>query len=518
MNLFIVVNSERKDLSILENEIFLEITSLEDIDELLKDEEKIIGILESREDALVHYSDMSLEEQKDHLDYLYNEEFPDITHEKLLENDLMEKRVIKEILNYLEKPFKVGDFKEHSIFFKPEISMLPYLNFMLSLDKLTIDVSYLSNEEIDILKTTSFNNEPMIQCQYNLKPVTLSKYIDTMDVINKKVEDIKKYNLSPLEQIMFVYDFVKESEYKEFSGEQDERSRDLSNVLFEEEIVCVGYVNVFIAVLNSLGIPASKKSYNNEDTGHTVATAYINDPVYNFVGIMEFDPTWDSRDPENKNWQDEYEWFCINENSITNTKLKLLGYEKNLDKCDSDALKVVKSYRRFNQFKKFFVPEGFMKDRIRMFLDLIIKRYELLKLDDKIEKIEETKNNLETYILSAEEVEQIYKEYIKYFSKKISKFDFIEILYRTRRVQHSIDPLKYPLDLKNIEAIVEKKYPISKLSQEERLLIAIFGEYNDPIDIISKLDVVDNIPKGEDIIECDAKRMQLINVLKKGLY
>jgi len=166
---------------------------------------------------------------------------------------------------------------------------------------------------------------------------------------------------------------------------------------------------------------------------------------------------------------------------------------------------------------KLGIPEIGMDTSVELFLKALNQRYNLLKIEDKSLKIKNLLKNLKTYVPSTEEVDQLYKEYTKYFSRRLHLDDFVRILYRTRRIQHAIDPIKHPLDLERIQAIAETRSLMHPQTPEEKLLNCIFG-YNNYSNIINELDVLETIPEGENIIECDAKRMQLIHTLNKGLY
>ena len=82
-------------------------------------------------------------------------------------------------------------------------------------------------------------------------------------------------------------------------------------------------------------------------------------------------------------------------------------------------------------------------------------------------------------------------------SKSIPIKDFIKMIYRVRRVEHSIDPQKYPLDYNIIENIVRRKYNDDNWKQ-----------------YLENLDVLNNVPHKnlEDKIKYDAKMMELIYV------
>ena len=80
-----------------------------------------------------------------------------------------------------------------------------------------------------------------IRLQENTKSISVKELKLTFDKVNSIVDEVKSYNFSPLEQIIYIYDLIRDRKYKkEKSDEGYDKSRDLSKVLFGEEIVCLG--------------------------------------------------------------------------------------------------------------------------------------------------------------------------------------------------------------------------------------------------------------------------------------
>lgn len=76
--------------------------------------------------------------------------------------------------------------------------------------------------------------------------ISLKEYKDTIKAIDNMVQEIDKFNFSPLEKIMYAYDLVRNKVYVEVDdGEDKLNSRTLSSVLLGDKIVCVGYAKVF---------------------------------------------------------------------------------------------------------------------------------------------------------------------------------------------------------------------------------------------------------------------------------
>ena len=89
----------------------------------------------------------------------------------------------------------------------------------------------------------------------NTNYVSLLNCYKTMSEIKKQAKEIIKLGLSPMETIMYVYDQVRNRVYT-FENEDEScfKSRDLSEVMFGDKIVCAGYANLFNGLLHYIGI------------------------------------------------------------------------------------------------------------------------------------------------------------------------------------------------------------------------------------------------------------------------
>ena len=137
--------------------------------------------------------------------------------------------------------------------------------------------------------------------------VKLEDCLKTMSAIKKQAESIKSLGLSQMETIMYVYDYVRNRVYQyEDETETEFKSRDLSEVMFGDKIVCSGYANIFHAMLYYLGIDSQlivlddRKDPENK-AGHARNAIYIKDPKYDIDGVYYFDVTWDSKVAERDN-------------------------------------------------------------------------------------------------------------------------------------------------------------------------------------------------------------------------
>ena len=108
-----------------------------------------------------------------------------------------------------------------------------------------------------------------------------------MLAIDDIVAKINKYNLSPIEQIMYAYDLVRDRVYQlEDDGEDYSVSRDISSVLFGDKIVCVGFAEIFSKVLDALNIRNVLFTIVGRKSGHMRNAVYVNDSKYDIHGVF----------------------------------------------------------------------------------------------------------------------------------------------------------------------------------------------------------------------------------------
>ncbi len=125
----------------------------------------------------------------------------------------------------------------------------------------TYGMSLEDEEKVrDDIKTIStlvpgWNPQILIKISGNTLPVDVNDYFASFSIIQDIVATVKSLNMSPLEQIMFVYDIVKKRVFNKEDKEEDAYfSRDLTSSLLGDKIVCVGFNIIFGTILTALGI------------------------------------------------------------------------------------------------------------------------------------------------------------------------------------------------------------------------------------------------------------------------
>lgn len=132
---------------------------------------------------------------------------------------------------------------------------------------------------------------------------SLEEVISANNKIEKLVDKINESRLSPLEKIAVAYNLI--ANIKVYNEEGKESSKDLSRSIYalfnNDHIVCLGYAQLFEAIVNRLG--EDVKAYTNfvdlEDGRHANNFVYIKDEKYGINGYYLFDITKDARNFEN---------------------------------------------------------------------------------------------------------------------------------------------------------------------------------------------------------------------------
>ena len=220
--------------------------------------------------------------------------------------------IINVVNNYTRKyqDFKLLDESNEIIIvctkdnFIKVLDLSKKINKKINIDGQSIPLSDYKNmlDNYDIKSL----DDVKIQYQEQNSPIPVDKLYELSLLIDNIIENIKKYNLSPLEKLIYTYDIVKYREYKE-SDCNKKNSRDLDKVLQGDAIVCVGYSNLFNAILRCMGFNATYLI--SVEKKHQRSMVYIRDDKYNIDGIYAFDPTFDRR--KNENYIDNYKYFAM---------------------------------------------------------------------------------------------------------------------------------------------------------------------------------------------------------------
>lgn len=189
-----------------------------------------------------------------------------------------------------------------------------YKNLENILDKLlelgltpNIDISVKDKElfnKTNIYKNTKYSLLNINITQHDGSPrLSLKNYKNIEETMYLFLKPALERNYSPFEKLVYAYNISKKfKEYKENPKNLNE-SRYLSEILFNEYMVCVGYSKMFTDLLKKLEIESktisidvaiNKEGEPLKTAGHARVLYHLKDPKYNIDGYYTADPTWDN--------------------------------------------------------------------------------------------------------------------------------------------------------------------------------------------------------------------------------
>lgn len=148
----------------------------------------------------------------------------------------------------------------------------------------------------------------------NTLSINIDEYRKTIEYIQGIIELVSSHRLSPLEQLLYAYDLVRDRVYRlQGEGESPYKSRDLTQAILGDKIVCVGFSNILGAVLTGLGIKNRVQLLRNnaENNGHARNVCHIRDDKYGVEGIYYMDTTFGcKKSDEDETYLRYYEYFA----------------------------------------------------------------------------------------------------------------------------------------------------------------------------------------------------------------
>ena len=339
-----------------------------------------------------------------------------------------------------------------------------------------------------------------VNIEGNNRLVPFSEYEQALHAIDKIIEPIKKYDLSPFEQVMFAYDLVRDRVYvKEEKGEDPRLSRDLSKVLTGDKIVCAGFTEVLAAVLDELGIKNNRYLICNDDKSeaHIRNRIFIDDKKYRIHGLYHFDATYDCKRAGSSN-----------DHTMLYSNFALT--EKERQKCDgnnwSPFRTIVLDEELINKAKSYIdkAESGDYEFEVYELAPLMnqLSVFSKMFLNDMI--FDRFKNAMFRSQFNRSSIEEFdYDKLRKALDKVIKMYNAKEIPLATltnlfinvRSIENKEDPIKYPF---NSTEIINMVSTTKRVNPEELLVDAIFGTGNkERIDRAKKIrkKVIDQVKK-----------------------
>lgn len=357
-------------------------------------------------------------------------------------------------------------------------------------------------------ETIDYFNKISSNCYFlingNHEPIKSKELKKTIEIINGYADYIKSLNLSPLEQVMFAYDIVRERTYnEEKENESYFSSRDLTDVLLGTNIVCVGYSNLLKTILLQLGIRCRNVvciRKDDEHKGHLRNMIYLNDEKYNVEGVYFLDATWDSKKSgEDKLYPYRYKYFL-------KTFEEMLDEDKNLYFYDRLSIDVNKlSQMKASELDYSDEDDKEIIDTIGTLSNLVYTETTRLLLYLKINP--SYRNSIP---ISENEVEEITQYLFSLFNKKISAETFISLYMSVKSLEYYINPTKTTLDINYLyRTFLYSKWIFNEFikKSKQKLLCDIFGKEVEQQDIFKEYIIHEKI-------EQDISRVKLTKTLK----
>lgn len=133
------------------------------------------------------------------------------------------------------------------------------------------------------------------------------KYDNMEKQLNDFITYIKSQNLSPIEQVMVVYNRAKM--FESAGSDTSLEVRQLPDVMANNRAVCAGYTNFFNECMARLGYKNCAIESYIGNVSHMHSLVEINDDKYDIHGIYNFDPTFDSLDINSEDRTMSYAFF-----------------------------------------------------------------------------------------------------------------------------------------------------------------------------------------------------------------
>jgi len=144
------------------------------------------------------------------------------------------------------------------------------------------------------------------------------KYDNIGKQLNEFISYIKSQDLSPIEQVMVVYDRAKM--FESAGNDTSLETRQLPDVIASNKAVCAGYTNFFNECMTRLGYKNCAIESYIGDVSHMHSLVEINDDKYDIHGVYNFDPTFDSLDINSEDRTMSYAFFGRSVEEINHLK------------------------------------------------------------------------------------------------------------------------------------------------------------------------------------------------------
>ena len=388
-----------------------------------------------------------------------------VDEEKTLEKQLKNKKSFKYCMDDLEEFLSIIDEPNEVVVREKKYITEHFDNLLDSVEYIKLAFDEYDNEEFikknplvltkkivlcEFLDITDYDRLMELMNQYanimdkiyvslngNTDYVSLIDCYKTMNAIKQQAESIKQLGLSPMETIMFVYDIVRNRVFTlENEDESYHKSRDLKDVIFGDKIVCLGYANIFNAILNYIGIDSNLVyliDKNSIYSGHARNVAYVKDDKYDIDGVYYFDPTWNSKkENETNEYLYRYSYFAKTR--------KYMDDDKNYD--FEERFCPLYSIDMYKKIKKIIDSEDY--EKLKPFISTMNYMSRLVTGSSIISSLHVLPDSPKYGQFNPEELLTTFEEVFNKYNKEIPAETMLRIFNNVRKLEYYQHPELYP--------------------------------------------------------------------------
>ncbi len=368
---------------------------------------------------------------------------------------------------------------------------------LLYLESYSFSMDGLKNAQRDVSlfkEKTGLDLKVRLDNDYEF--ITIEQFKGALNLIIQKVNLIKSLNLSPLENIMIIYDEIRKKPHKEEGeNESNSKSRDIISILFDDYIVCSGYIklfNIYMNLFHYKAFPLYLKG-GNEQGGHAQSLVYIEDEKYQYKGILVFDLTGDNG--KKKDYLNRYFFFgkSLKEMEILN---KGMGIEYEA-KCLS---------------QKYL---NTIREELPLTIDYFYScinplfRYQLNPLLVDL--------NLPVFEPSAQYKKKDFLlmiDALHSLSKPLSIELFTKLVYQVRKIEYYLNPESVPFEIGDLtDAVYSHSLYKVRISEADKLMCLLLG-IDDKREMLKK---IISLRVKRAIDEGEIKKVKLTRLLRNEL-
>lgn len=193
------------------------------------------------------------------------------------------------------------------------------------------------NRNIDnIEKLKTLETEHRVSIMYDKEIIcSIDDFINMRNHINKMLNELKKFELSPLEKVLYVYDIIKDFYIINHKYMKEKKvTRFIHRIFKVNELNCQAYAALYSELLRELKIEATdfnlysplvEELFLTSDN-HARTMIHLIDNKYKIDGLFSADVVWDAIKKFKKNYH--YEFFL--------TRISNLKKQYSLDKFHND--------------------------------------------------------------------------------------------------------------------------------------------------------------------------------------